>query len=353
MEVKVSVIIPVYNVEKYLERCLQSVSNQTFKEIEIICVNDGSTDNSLEILNSFTQRDNRIIVLDKINTGVSDCRNKALEIARGQYIMFVDSDDWINVNMIEKMYFLMREYDLDLSICSYFREFIGHSKEKKFNLPKFNFYMNNEVKMLMRKLIGPLNEELSNPEYLDALGTVWGKIYKTDVIRKNNLKFIDLSEIGSAEDVLFNIYFLNHSNAVIFLNQPLYHYWRANNSSITSSYNGSLVNQRQHFFEYLNQFIMVNELSKDYIKSLNNRISISVLGLGLNELSEDNQISLLKKYKNFRSILNQPYIIKSNHELELGYFQLHWRLFYLFNKLRLTILSFGMILVINFLRKKM
>lgn len=352
MNVKVSVIIPVYNVEKYLERCLHSICNQTFKDIEIICVNDGSTDKSLEILNLFAQEDHRIKILDKMNTGVSDCRNKALDMAIGQYVMFVDSDDWIDVNMVERMYSLMTEYNLDLSMCTYCREFIGYSKEKNFDVPKLNLYTDDEVKILIRKLIGPLKEELSNPEYLDALGTVWGKLYKTDLIKRNNLKFVDLNEIGSAEDVLFNIYYMYQANNVIFLNEPFYHYWRDNNSSITSKYNKNLVNQRQRFFEYINQFIETNRLSKDYIKSLNNRISISVLGLGFNELSEDNQISFFKKYQNFRSILNTPYIIKSNKDLELRYFQLHWRLFYLFNKLRLTILSFGMILIINFLRKK-
>lgn len=352
MQPKISVIIPIYNVERYLERCLKSVCNQSFKDIEIICINDGSTDRSPDILKDFAAEDMRIRIIDKDNTGVSDCRNIGINLAIGRYIMFVDSDDWIDVSMIEKMYSLMKIHDLDLSICTYCREFGSYKKEKIFNLPEISLYTDNEVKDLMRRLIGPLKEELSNPEYLDALGTVWGKLYKAEIIKGNTIKFIDLKEIGSAEDVLFNMYFLNASIKVIFLNQPLYHYWKVNSISITSRYNEKLITQRKVFFNYIYQFINNNKLSNSYIKSLNNRISISVLGLGLNELAEDNQISLFKKYKNYRKILNESYIEEANQELELSYFPLHWRLFYFCNKYHLTILSYLMIVLINSLRKK-
>ena len=92
---EVSVIIPVYNVEKYLERCLDSVINQSFTDIEIICVNDGSTDNSLEILKYYEQMDDRVIVIDKENQGLSETRNLGINISNGKYITFIDSDDWI------------------------------------------------------------------------------------------------------------------------------------------------------------------------------------------------------------------------------------------------------------------
>ena len=101
--IKVSIILPVYNCETYLNRCLDSLLNQTFENIEIIAINDGSTDRSLEILDIYAKNDNRIKVINKKNTGVSDTRNIGLDESKGDYIVFVDSDDWIELNMIEDM----------------------------------------------------------------------------------------------------------------------------------------------------------------------------------------------------------------------------------------------------------
>ena len=104
MQPKISVIIPVYNVEKYLRECLDSIVNQTFKDIEIICVDDGSTDKSLEILREYEQKDKRIIVISQPNKGVSTARNIGMQQATGKYMMFVDSDDYITQNACELIY---------------------------------------------------------------------------------------------------------------------------------------------------------------------------------------------------------------------------------------------------------
>ena len=144
---KVSVIVPVYNVEKYLKRCLDSLINQTLKDIEIIVVNDGSTDNSLDILNKYAENDSRIKVIDKENSGVSDCRNIAMKQMKGKYIMFVDSDDWIDNNALEIMYTKIEEEKSDVVMCTYMREFTNHSKEKIFNLPEIELYEKDEIKV--------------------------------------------------------------------------------------------------------------------------------------------------------------------------------------------------------------
>ena len=253
---QVSIIVPVYNVENYIERCLNSLVNQTFKDIEIITINDGSTDKSLELLNKYAKEDIRISVIDLGDEGVSYCRNLGIEKANGKYIMFVDSDDWIDSSMVEVMYKKAEENKLDLVMCSYIREFKDHSKEKIFNLPQEIIYKDNEVKNeLLRKLVGPIKEELSNPEMLDALGTVWGKLYRADILKENKIKFVDLKEIGSAEDTLFNIFTFNYLKKLMFLNKPMYHYWRDNLKSVTSQYNPKLKEQRKVFFKYISDFI--------------------------------------------------------------------------------------------------
>lgn len=349
---KVSVIVPVYNVESYLERCLDSLINQTLKDIEIITVNDGSTDNSLDILNKYSNNDNRIKVINKENSGVSDCRNIAMKQMRGEYLTFVDSDDWINSNALEIMYTKAEEEKSDLVMCTYMREFANHSKEKVYDMPKVVVYENQEIKNLHRKLFGPTDEELGDPEGLDSLGTVWAKLYKVDVIKNNNLEFKDLKEIGSNEDGLFNIYVFNKIRKVVFINKPLYHYWRDNPISITSRYNPNLKSQWTNLFNQMGKLIEINDLDESYINALNNRICMGVLGLGLNECSKANNASIIKKIKNIKSIINDDMISNSYENFKINKFPIHWRIFYRCNKSKMAIPSYIMINTIEFLRTR-
>ena len=350
---QVSIIVPVYNVENYIERCLNSLVNQTFKDIEIITINDGSTDKSLELINKYVKEDIRVSVIDLGDEGVSYCRNLGIEKANGKYIMFVDSDDWIDSNMIEAMYKKAEENKLDLVMCSYIREFKDHSKEKRFNLPEEIIYKEDKVKNeLLRKLVGPIKEELSNPEMLDALGTVWGKLYRADILKENKLKFVDLNEIGSAEDTLFNIFTFNYLSKVMFLNKHMYHYWRDNPKSVTSQYNPKLKEQRKVFFKYISDFIKENNFEQVFEEALNNRICTSVLGLGLIECSKNNKISRINKIKNIKIIINEEYIRNAYKNLELKYFSIHWRIFYFFIKNKMSFCSYLMLSTIEFLRAK-
>ena len=350
---QVSIIVPVYNVENYIERCLNSLVNQTFKDIEIITINDGSTDKSLELLNKYAKEDIRVSVIDLGDEGVSYCRNLGIEKANGKYIMFVDSDDWIDSSMVEVMYKKAEENKLDLVMCSYIREFKDHSKEKIFNLPEEIIYKEDKVKNeLLRKLVGPIKEELSNPEMLDALGTVWGKLYRADILKENKIKFVDLKEIGSAEDTLFNIFTFNYLKKVMFLNKPMYHYWRDNPKSVTSQYNPKLKEQRKVFFKYISDFIKENNFEQVFEEALNNRICTSVLGLGLIECSKNNKISGINKIKNIKKIINEEYIRNAYKNLELKYFSIHWRIFYFFIKNKMSFCSYLMLSTIEFLRAK-
>ena len=350
---QVSIIVPVYNVENYIERCLNSLVNQTFKDIEIITINDGSTDKSLELINKYVKEDIRVSVIDLGDEGVSYCRNLGVEKANGKYIMFVDSDDWIDFNMVEVMYKKAEENNIDLVMCSYIREFKDHSKEKIFNLPEEIIYKEDKVKNeLLRKLVGPVKEELSNPEMLDALGTVWGKLYRADILKENKLKFVDLNEIGSAEDTLFNIFTFNYLSKVMFLNKHMYHYWRDNPKSVTSQYNPKLKEQRKVFFKYISDFIKENNFEQVFEEALNNRICTSVLGLGLIECSKNNKISRINKIKNIKIIINEEYIRNAYKNLELKYFSIHWRIFYFFIKNKMSFCSYLMLSTIEFLRAK-
>ncbi len=127
---KISIIVPVYNVENYLKKCLDSIVNQTFKDIEIILINDGSTDNSLNICKEYAKKDHRIRLINKPNGGLSSARNVGIDLSTGEYLGFVDSDDWIALNMYEKLYNLCKIFNADISQCKYIR-----NNEQKLNTP--------------------------------------------------------------------------------------------------------------------------------------------------------------------------------------------------------------------------
>ncbi len=126
---KISIVVPIYNAEKYLDRCIQSILNQSYKDLEIILIDDGSTDSSNKICNNYQKRDNRIKFISQKNEGVSAARNRGISEATGEFIGFVDSDDYIQPNMYETLYGLINKYNCDISICGYFIEYPEYTKK--------------------------------------------------------------------------------------------------------------------------------------------------------------------------------------------------------------------------------
>ena len=166
--IKISVIIPIYNAEKYLEKCLDSIISQSLKEIEIICVNDGSTDNSLEILKKLQLEDKRIIVINKKNGGSSSARNAALKVARGEYCLNIDSDDWIEQGYFKAIYEKAKKNEVDILITDMIFDYQTDTKE-------------NEIKIDLK-----LEEDkvISGKEYVKIFftnnfyGYTWNKLIK-------------------------------------------------------------------------------------------------------------------------------------------------------------------------------
>ncbi|RKL66433.1 glycosyl transferase family 2 [Salipaludibacillus neizhouensis] len=352
MRPKVSIIVPVFNVEQYLNRCIDSILSQSLFDIEVIAINDGSTDKSSKILHEYQTVDQRVIVIDQTNKGVSAARNKGLQIARGEYIGFVDPDDWIQKDMYAQMYNTAMEQDTDIVMCSYIREFGSHSKEKQFPLSHLESFRGNELnKLMLRRLIGPLEKEISNPEYLDAWGTVWTKLYRSEVIQDNDITFTDLNAIGTNEDSLFNINAFFHAQSFTFIDSPYYHYWRANSSSVTTGYKPNLIIQWNSLYEIIDDFIVTNDLTEEYEKALTNRVCLNTLGLGLNNISRRNNVNVFRKIRQIKSILNNTRLKNSFIDFDIKQFPIHWKLFYCFAKYRFATGFFTMLLVIEGLRK--
>lgn len=174
---KISVIIPIYNVEPYLRQCLDSVVNQTYQNIEIILVDDGSTDNCGAICDEYAQKDDRIVVIHRKNGGVSAARNDGIDRATGEWVAFVDPDDWLDVNFYECLFDAMRDQNIDI-LCSggRFREFNNSKKECRIFTSNVFFEGKTQTdylmaKSLIRKCGGPAND-------IDHIGVPWGKLYK-------------------------------------------------------------------------------------------------------------------------------------------------------------------------------
>lgn len=352
MNPKVSIIVPVYNAERYLGRCLDSLVEQNLSDIEIIAVNDGSTDSSKKILEEYRHKDKRIKIIHKTNAGVSSARNFGIELAKGEFIGFVDSDDWVDKEMYNVLYDTATKENADIIMCTYIREFGSHSKKKIFNLPSKISYNDDDVKTkIMRRLIGPVNEEIANPELLDAWGTVWSKLYRTDLVKQNNLTFSHLQEIGTNEDSLFNILAVFHAQSFIFINTPYYHYWRENDGSVTSGFKPYLIDQWFNLYSKIRSFIEEHKLDANFQIALNNRICLNILGLGFNTISKGNNDSFIMKIRKINSILNDQRIIRSFKQLELSHFSITWRAFYFCAKVRFSLGVYLMLIAINFLRK--
>lgn len=211
---KLSIIVPVYNVEKYLQKCLESLIKQTLKDIEIICVNDGSMDNSLAILKEFASKDSRIKIIDNQHQGVAKTRNTGFEQTTGEYIGFVDSDDYIDIDFFEKLYNSATKSNSDIAIASIL-------KHKNF----FNIYNAKYTKEETAITIQDKIKLCEDKKHFFFYA--WNKIYHSGFIKENNIKF---SEGQIYEDVMFAIKALYYSNKIISVYGTKYHYIEHENS---------------------------------------------------------------------------------------------------------------------------
>lgn len=324
---KISVIIPVYNAGPYLEKCIASVMGQTYADLEIVCIDSGSADQSLSIMKRCMEQDGRIRLLQVPLEGVSESRNKGIAASAGDYIMFVDADDWIEHTACEIALKKAQETNADIVMWPYIREFGDTSLPKKIFSEEEIVFEETEVKTkLHRRAIGLVGDELSCPENADSLCPAWGKLYKAGLIKDNGIQFPDIREIGTYEDGIFNLYALQYAKRVVYIQQYLYHYRKNNSDSLTTKYKPELFAQWQNLFRLMEGYINENRLPQAYHEALENRICLSVLGQGLNMLEAP--VSGNEKKGMIKSMLRDPGYSKAFEHLQMQYFPMHWKLFF-------------------------
>lgn len=251
---KVSIIVPVYNVEKYLLRCINSLKNQTLQDIEIILVDDGSTDSSPQMCDREAEQDYRIKVIHKVNEGAGKARNAALEIARGEYIGFVDSDDFVEDEMFDTLYKKAKEYESDLVLSGYFSvdgimfSEKGTCVRKTYFDKDTHFETEEELKRLRLGIVGALPGDTDDSKYGMS---IWKNLFRNEIIKQNNIKFESEREMFS-EDAMFMVDYISYIKKATGIYEAFYNYCR-NGESISKSY------KKDRFEKIL---VFVNEVEK-------------------------------------------------------------------------------------------
>lgn len=290
----ITVVVPVYNVEKYLKKCLDSIVNQTYKNLEIICVDDGSPDNSIDILNIFAEKDKRIKIIRQRNQGLSEARNTGIKNAKGKYIIFIDSDDWIELEMIDLMLKKIQNENLDLVICGFF----DHYFEKKYKINE----LNNIKKYIKDKIDGISYFKIVTSKTNLFTAFAWNKLYRLDLIKSKNLFF---PEKRLYEDLSFTFRYLIYSKKVDVVERPLYHYIRRK-GSITNILNFKnsidILFTLENLKEFLikeEQYTLLNSVEfKEYLFSWSSRAALFQLPF-LENISNKREVNkIINNFKN-------------------------------------------------------
>ena len=254
---EISIIVPVYNVEKYLDRCIKSILNQTFKDFELILIDDGSTDKSGVICDNYKKIDDRIVVIHKKNGGLSSVRNKGLDVAKGEYIAFVDGDDYVNKEMYNILLNEAKNNSSDIVICKFKKVYESMNN----NIEE----VDSKMKVFNYSNINALNQLYSN-EGLDYI-VAWNKIYRRNIFK--NERYIE-GRIHEDEFIIHRL--LYKANKVTFISKELYYYLQRSNSIMNSKFNVKRLDavyaleERFKFFKTLNLNKLKSNAQYWYIK---------------------------------------------------------------------------------------
>lgn len=302
---EISVVIPVYNVENYLKKCLDSVVNQKFYDFEVVIVNDGSTDNSYKIINEYEEKYNNLKVINTPNKGLSAARNTGLDNSSGKYIVFVDSDDYISEDYLKDLYNCIVKDDSDIAICSFERVTEENNLRENINLDSNKVYSNLEI----------LKEILRGKLQCYA----WNKMYKKSLFLNNNLRYPP----GMLyEDIAIFVELVISSKSMVFINKPLYKY-RIREGSITNVRGKKAAEHFNYAIDRVNNIVMKNNLFEKVSKELVNfnlMYSLSVMDI----IGIYTDYNIKEFYSEYNRIFNNKYFSYNSIKVLLNSSVLNW-----------------------------
>ncbi|WP_226645635.1 glycosyltransferase [Mesobacillus subterraneus] len=299
MRPEISIIVPVYNVEAFLKECIESIINQTFRNLELILINDGSSDNSGEICDRYAQTDKRIKVIHKKNSGPSSTRNLGIKVAKGNYVGFVDSDDTIELNMYENMYKMAAKTKSEIVACGYveLNEFNGKSNKYSTPFKEKVLIEGQDIKETLERFLSK-NKILGYP-------SLCNKLYNKKFLLEN--KLIINENIRIAEDLCFNISAYSRAKRVCCINEAYYRYRRINSESIMNNKDGSFYLHLEARRQLLNT-LKLNNISRQVYLICEKYENCKTIAEYLNKIRQvfvENKKISRKTYKEIYKLLHE------------------------------------------------
>jgi len=318
----VSVIIPVYNVEKYLNKCIKSILEQTYSNLEIIIINDGSTDNSLDIIKSNMVEDERIFLIDIENAGVSNARNLGLKKARGKYVVFVDSDDWVEKDYIDLLVHFTEKNSCQLAVSNFDNNEDDQNREINYDIKTIT-----GKKELYHHLLSVYNFS----------GFLWNKIFIMDIIKKNKISFNNKLHIN--EDLVFLCDYFQYCDRAIFINKRLYNYIIRKNSALRSKFSYKQISKIHAMEKVINYYAKydndkLNILYYEYVIAAYKTLYI----LKINNVQNDKMILKCKKiiFENYKFTLKN---VSFKYKIKLIIIRIFPNIYFKLNRVLLWMLK--------------
>lgn len=302
---KISVVIPVFNVEKYLSECVNSVLAQTFTDFEVLLVNDASTDGSLELARSFQKADSRVKVFDKPHGGLGDTRNYGVRHAAGKYLLFLDSDDWVDADMFQNLYQAAEKCSAEIVVFNFIRENTQDGRHRECTLPVNYPEFGDEIReKLIEKLIGPDNDD-GTWRHVEMLGCAWRRMYLREWFVNSNILYGDEQKI-MLEDLPASIKAHCLAKRVLLVGGTYYHY-RYNPDSLSIRYRPRKIEMLSQCFLCVRDFLTQQNIYGKYKeRHLAWFLRYAAHSSLVNCFSPLNRVSFKQRYREVRGIVKNP-----------------------------------------------
>lgn len=325
----ISIVIPIYKSEPFIPRLINCLKDQTYANLQFVFIDDGSPDNSKDLIQNFYKADKRVLYVFQKNAGAAEALNTGIRHAIGEFIMFLDADDWVEINTCELAIRAIKDNNADLVFWMNIKEYKSKSIPYPPFFPTSRLFESEGIEYLRRRMIGLINKELKFPISTDAFNAGWGKLYRTDIIKSNSIKWTDTVLVGSS-DVLFNASLMPYVKRAYFLHEYLHHYNKQNSNSLTKTYKWTLPVKFLRLFEELSTIVEKYYGKKDEFKTaLKNRIALSTINVGLSLSSAGLS---QEAYNEFCKTLRNPVYSGALRNLDIQYLPVHYKLYFILCK---------------------
>lgn len=342
----VSIIVPVYKAEKYLPQCVSSLVSQTYPYIEVLLIDDGSPDECPALCNAYAAQYDYVKVIHKENEGAAYARKTGLEAASGDYVLFIDSDDWLDHDAVSHCMEKMLRDDADCVMFGYIREYLDKSISNPLFDQDFSYDASESEKHVHRRIVGMVGAELREPQKIDNLSSFCMRLLKKSVAQKG--RFISERQIGTSEDTIFNLYALDGCR-ISYLNRCFYHY-RKTDTSMIMSHKPDLADKWDVLYEEIRVYIDGSGKAEAYHTPFLNRVACGMIGLGLNEVGSSE--NLIRKAVKLRRILKKPLYRQAFRQLDITHCGIKWKIFFLLCKAHAALPLVMLLEIMNYLRSR-